>query len=110
VTGPVMGTTITVPYGGAGMIDSSVEMRFPIMSIRKMPLNGVTFLDSGDVTNTPSELSLGNLNYAVGFGLRLLTIVGPIRADFGYRLNRKGPMDPEPNTPYAFHISLGEAF
>jgi len=110
VTGPVMGTTITVPYGGAGMIDTSVEMRFPIMKIRTMPLNGVTFLDSGDVTNTPSELNLGNLNYAVGFGLRLLTIVGPIRADFGYRLNRKGPMDPEPNAPYAFHISLGEAF
>jgi outer membrane protein assembly factor BamA len=110
LTGPVMGTTITVPYGGAGMIDTSAEMRFPIMTIRKMPLNGVTFLDGGDVTNTPSELNLGNLNWAAGFGLRLLTIVGPIRADFGYRLNRKGAMDPAPNSPYAFHISLGEAF
>lgn len=110
LTGPVNGTTITVPYGGAGMLDTSVEMRFPIMTIKKMPLDGVTFLDGGDVTNTPSELDLGNLNWAAGFGLRLITIVGPIRADFGYRLNRKGPMDPEPNTPYAFHISLGEAF
>jgi len=64
----------------------------------------------GDVTNAPGDLSLGNLNWAAGVGLRLVTIVGPIRADFGYRLNRKGPMDPEPNAPFAFHISLGEAF
>lgn len=110
VTGPVNGTTITVPYGGAGLIDTSVEARFPIMKIKSMPLNGVVFLDSGDVTNTPSELNLGNLNYAAGFGLRLLTIVGPIRFDFGYRLNRTGPMDPEPGSPWAFHLSLGEAF
>jgi len=110
LTGPVNGTTVTVPYGGGGMIDTSLEMRFPIMTIKKMPLNGVTFMDGGDVTNAPGDLSLGNLNWAAGVGLRLVTIVGPIRADFGYRLNRKGPMDPEPNAPFAFHISLGEAF
>ncbi|MEO8550147.1 MAG: BamA/TamA family outer membrane protein [Kofleriaceae bacterium] len=110
VTGPVNGSTITVPYGGAGMLDTSIETRFPIMKIKTMPLNGVVFLDGGDVTNTPSELNLGNLNWAAGFGLRLLTIVGPVRFDFGYRLNRKGPMDPEPGTPWAFHLSLGEAF
>jgi hypothetical protein len=33
-----------------------------------------------------------------------------VRGDFGYRLNRTGSMDPEPNTHYAFHLSLGEAF
>jgi outer membrane protein assembly factor BamA len=110
VTGEVNGSTITVPYGGAGLLDTSIETRFPIMKIKSMPLNGVVFLDGGDVTNTPSELDLGNLNWAAGFGLRLLTIVGPVRFDFGYRLNRKGPMDPAPNTPWAFHLSLGEAF
>ncbi|MEO6771956.1 MAG: BamA/TamA family outer membrane protein [Kofleriaceae bacterium] len=110
LTGEVNGSTITVPYGGAGMIDTSVEARFPITMIKKMPLGGVVFLDGGDVKDTPAELGLGSLDWAAGFGLRLLTIVGPVRADFGYRLNHKGPMDPEPNTPYAFHLSLGEAF
>ncbi|MEP6863763.1 MAG: BamA/TamA family outer membrane protein [Deltaproteobacteria bacterium] len=110
LTGPVNGSTITVPYGGAGMIDTSIETRFPITKIKKMPLEGVVFLDGGDVTNTPAELNLGSLDWAAGLGLRLFTIVGPVRADFGYRLNHKGPMDPEPNTPYAFHLSLGEAF
>ncbi len=110
VTGPVNGSTITVPYGGAGLIDSSVEARFPIATVKAMPLGGVVFLDGGDVTETPAELSLARLNYALGFGLRLHTLIGPARFDFGYRLNRTGPMDPEPNSHYAFHLSLGEAF
>jgi outer membrane protein assembly factor BamA len=110
VTGDVMGSTMTVPYGGGGLIDSSVEARFPIMTVKKMPLHGVTFLDAGDVTDTASQLNFGNLNYAVGAGLRLLTIVGPLRVDFGYRLNRTGPTDPEPGSHFAYHLSLGEAF
>jgi outer membrane protein assembly factor BamA len=107
VTGPVNGTTITVPYGGAGLLDNSVEARFPLATVKSMPLGGVVFLD---VTDKPSELSLARLNYALGFGLRLKTIIGPARFDFGYRLNRTGPMDPEPGSKYAFHLSLGEAF
>jgi outer membrane protein assembly factor BamA len=110
VHGMVNGTTINVPYGGAGLIDTSIEARFPIMTVRAMPLGGVVFLDGGDVTETTSELSLSHLNYAAGVGLRLKTVVGPVRADFGYRLNRTGPADPEPGSTFAFHLSLGEAF
>ena len=102
--------TSRVPYGGAGLIDTSVEARFPIATVRSMPLGGVVFLDGGDVTETTSELSLSHLNYAAGVGLRLKTVVGPVRADFGYRLNRTGPTDPEPGSTFAFHLSLGEAF
>lgn len=112
VTGvdPRVGSTITVPYGGAGEIDTSLEVRFPIMKIKKMPLGGVVFLDGGDVTDKPSQLDPANLCWAAGLGLRLLTIVGPVRLDFGYRLNRTGPDDPEPLSKWAFHLSLGEAF
>ena len=59
---------------------------------------------------TTADLSLGNLNYALGAGLRAFTVIGAVRFDFGYRLNRTGPMDPEPGSHYAFHLSLGEAF
>ena len=112
VTGldPRVGSTITVPYGGAGEIDTSVEVRFPILTIKSMPLGGVVFMDGGDVTDKPSQLDLGNLNWAAGLGLRLLTIVGPVRVDFGYRLNRTTTDDPEPLSKWAFHLSLGEAF
>ncbi|MBA2539276.1 MAG: BamA/TamA family outer membrane protein [Deltaproteobacteria bacterium] len=112
VSGTLMdGREVTVPYGGAGLIDTSVESRFPIMTIRKMPLGGVVFLDGGDVTEEVGDLTLSNLAYSVGAGLRLKTIVGPIRADLGYRLNRVGTADdPAPGTKFAFHLSLGEAF
>ena len=110
VTGPVMGSTLTVPYGGAGMIDTSVEARVPIATVRETPIGGVVFLDGGDVTETPSDLTLGRLNWAVGLGVRVKTIVGPLRLDVGYRLNRTGPTDPEPGSRWAFHLSLGEAY
>ncbi|HUJ60020.1 MAG TPA: BamA/TamA family outer membrane protein [Kofleriaceae bacterium] len=110
VTGPYMGSTVTIPYGGGGLIDSSIEARIPFWHVRKMPLAGVVFLDGGDVTDRPGQLDLGHLNWAAGVGLRLITVVGPVRADVGYRLDRTGPEDPEPGSVWAFHISLGEAF
>ena len=110
VTGVVGGSTINVPYGGAGLVDTSLEARFPITMIRSMPLGGVVFVDGGDVTATPAQLDPMNLNWAAGVGLRLHTVIGPARADVGYRLNRTGPEDPDPLSTWAFHISLGEAF
>lgn len=114
VSGPMNGarggSTIDVPYGGGGLFETSLEARVPITKIRSMPLGVVTFLDGGDVTLTPSDLNLGNLHWAVGGGLRLMTIVGPVRFDVGYRLNRTGPMDPEPGTRYTYHLTIGEAF
>jgi translocation and assembly module TamA len=110
VTGMVMGNLTTVPFGGAGMIDSNFEARLREFSIRKMPLEEVAFIDGGDVTLTPQQLNVGNLCWAVGLGLRLVTVVGPVRADVAYRINRTGPEDPEPEQRYAFHLSLGEAF
>jgi outer membrane translocation and assembly module TamA len=68
------------------------------------------FLDGGDVTERPAELDVMNLQWAAGVGLRLVTVVGPVRADIGYRLNRTGPNDPQPGSTYAFHVSIGEAF
>lgn len=110
VTGRVKGTPVTVPYGGAGMIDTSIEARIPIATIKTMPLHGVVFLDGGEVTDVASQLNPFQLDWAAGAGLRLLTVVGPVRADFGYRLNHTGSMDPAPLSKYAFHLSLGEAF
>jgi outer membrane translocation and assembly module TamA len=78
--------------------------------VRDMPVGGVLFIDGGDVTETASELRLLHLCWAAGFGVRVHTIVGPVRADIGYRLNRMGPTDPEPGSTFACHISLGEAF
>jgi outer membrane protein assembly factor BamA len=110
VSGMTMTGFLSEPIGGAGMFDSSFEVRSQIGKIRTVGVGGVVFLDAGDVTLTPAELNFGNLNYALGAGLRAFTIIGAVRFDVGYRLNRTGPMDPEPGSHYAFHLSLGEAF
>jgi outer membrane protein assembly factor BamA len=99
-----------VPYGGAGMIDTSLEARLPITTVKQMPLGAVVFLDGGDVTEAPSGLDPTHLHWAIGGGLRLMTIVGPVRLDVGYRLNRTGPMEPDPGSHYAYHLTIGEAF
>lgn len=110
VVGDVDGTSRTVPYGGAVLVEAGIEARLPIGTIRKMPVGGVVFLDGADVTETAAELDLGHLHWALGLGLRLQTILGPVRFDVGYRLDRTGGTEPDPDSTYAFHLSLGEAF
>ncbi len=110
VSGIVNGNLIAIPFGGSAMIDSSIEARRLLGHIKSIGVGGVVFLDAGDVTQTIAELDPFHLHYAAGLGLRLLTIVGAVRFDLGYRLNRTTAEDPEPTGRYAFHLSLGEAF
>jgi outer membrane protein assembly factor BamA len=109
-TGERMGAQINVPYGGGGLLETSIEARVPITTIRSMPLGVVTFLDGGDVVETPGDLDLGNLHWAAGGGLRLMTVVGPVRFDVGYRLNRVRSPNPDPGSHFAYHLTIGEAF
>ncbi|HEX4417306.1 MAG TPA: BamA/TamA family outer membrane protein [Kofleriaceae bacterium] len=109
-SGDVNGVDTYVPYGGAGLIDTSVEARIPLTSVKSMPLGAAVFLDGGDVTETPGGLDPWNLHWALGAGLRLQTIVGPVRLDVGYRLNRTGMGEPDPDSHLAYHLSIGEAF
>jgi translocation and assembly module TamA len=98
-----------VPIGGEEMFLASAELRVNLFRIARHWFSIVPFIDAGDVT-MPGELRLGNLNYAAGLGLRYDTIIGPIRIDAGYRLNRYLPPNPDPNQRVAVSFSLGEAF
>jgi len=102
----------TIPFGGVALIDTSVEARIPITTLRSMPLGTAVFLDGGDVTESIESLHPWNLYWAIGAGLRLQTIVGPVRFDVGYRLNRvgNGERDPAPGSHWAYHLTIGEAF
>ncbi len=109
--GEVMGTERSVPIGGTDLFESNVELRTRIGTVKGMRLGGVVFLDGADVVDsTQQKIQLSNLHWAAGLGLRLFTPVGAVRVDAGYRLNRTGPMDPDPGSPFAFHLSIGEAF
>jgi len=92
------------PLGGEGLVILNGELRVPY---HKLELVG--FLDSGNVFAAPSDINLGELRSAVGFGVRYKSPVGPIRVDLGFKVHRQvvaGKLEPLT----AIHISLGQAF
>lgn len=86
-SGPAFTDTTTVtfsPTGGTRLLVANAELRFPAPVARDI-LRMVIFADAGAVTsNAPGEESLNDLKVTPGFGIRLQTPVGPVRADVGY--------------------------
>lgn len=64
-----------------------------------------TFVDSGNVYILVRNIDLRDLRYSAGLGLRYRTPLGPIRVDWGYKLNRR----PEESASH-FHFTIGNAF
>jgi outer membrane protein insertion porin family len=106
-----LGTPATIdkdgfPQGGEGLVIFNAEIRAPIAR----GLGIVGFVDSGNVFEHVSEISLVDLRGSVGFGVRYKSPIGPIRVDLGFKLHRdlNALGQREPLT--ALHISLGQAF
>jgi translocation and assembly module TamA len=134
-----------VPIGGERLFEGSVEGRYRLNPDFILAV----FLDTGfnnradelegDLTlRTSAGYFATHLNYAVGMGLRYVTLVGPIRADLAYRLPwgrpprvyelpgthlaapraggcfglgaRQADAVVNPEGRCALHISIGEAF
>lgn len=91
------------PLGGNSMIVGNAEARFGLFN----KLGAVVFFDYGNVYSKSFGFSVFDLKYAAGAGLRYHTIIGPIRADFGYLLN---PEYEERNDRFKIFISIGQAF
>jgi translocation and assembly module TamA len=105
-----LGNPISVVVGGAGIIETGVELRrhFEPWGIKA---GGVVFLDGGDVTLTPGELDPGHLHWAIGAGIRFFYLpIGPIRLEVAQRLDRTGSGEPSAGDKRNYIISVGEAF
>jgi outer membrane protein assembly factor BamA len=113
-TALVNGSVDSVVIGGAGEIETSLELRHPIGHWRGLPWIGAVFLDAGNVTGTAAELSPASLYWAAGAGVRVTVGPVPVRVDLGYRLNRTGPGDPLAAPAVLdrleYHLGIGEAF
>jgi outer membrane protein insertion porin family len=88
-----------LPLGGEVMATAFVEFRFPFF----WKFNGAAFVDAGQVWRTRGDFTWDNIEIAVGPAVRIMTPVGPLRFDLGYRLTDCEPSQPE----YAFHFAIG---
>ena len=79
------GRSTFVPIGGNGLLLANLELRFPLAGA----LGGVVFADSGNVWADWRDVDLGQLRTGVGVGLRYLSPIGPLRIDFGWKLDRE---------------------
>jgi outer membrane translocation and assembly module TamA len=52
-----------------------------------------------------ADISLSNLRYAAGLGVRYRSAVGPIRVDLGFKLDRQ----PDESLTH-LHVTVGHAF
>ncbi|MBI2839835.1 MAG: translocation/assembly module TamB domain-containing protein [Acidobacteria bacterium] len=89
------------PLGGAAMFILNNELRFPVLG----PLNGVVFLDVGNVFPAIKDFSFSDLREVAGFGLRIHVRSILLRLDSGFLLNRH----PGDSASRVF-FSIGQAF
>jgi outer membrane protein assembly complex protein YaeT len=102
------------PIGGNVLALLNVELRFPILG----NLRGVVFSDNGNVYRRLQVIELLNWRYNAGFGFRYDTPLGPLRVDYGFKLDRRTVRSiecPDVLVPCKeslgrWHVSLGHAF
>ncbi len=90
-----------VPTGGNALLLGNVELRFNLA--RGLTL--ATFLDTGNVYPLVGDLTLSDLRVSAGLGLRYRSPVGPLRLDWGYKLDRRAG-----ESPSRLHVTIGHAF
>ncbi len=86
-----------IPLGGVSLVDILIEARHQIF-FEKFWL--VAFYDTSMLTLKPKHFS-ETFYDSIGFGIRYLTPIGPLRVDFGF---------PQKENGFEFHISIGQVF
>jgi outer membrane protein assembly complex protein YaeT len=94
------------PTGGSGLVVMNLELRTPYWK----DVGAVGFVDAGNVFLRASDIDIGELRPAAGFGVRYRSPLGPLRADFGFNLNPQVLANGVRERTMVFHISLGQAF
>ncbi len=94
----------TLPLGGRYTLFGSVELRKSLL----WGMGVVAFLDFGQAWDRLSDFSLLPLLPSAGSGIRYASPVGPVRLDFGFRLDQNEYFANEPR--WNAHFSLSEAF
>jgi outer membrane protein assembly complex protein YaeT len=99
-------TQFGFPLGGNGTVILNGELRTAIVG----QLQGHVFIDGGNVYPLATDIDLKEIRGAVGFGALYKTPVGPVRVDFGFKLDRRELVPGTLERRMVFHVSLGQAF
>jgi outer membrane protein insertion porin family len=92
---------VLLPTGGNALLLGSVELRQDLGRYFGLAL----FSDIGNVYPLARDVTLDDLRYAAGLGLRYRSAFGPIRVDWGYKLNRRPG-----ESASRLHFAIGHAF
>ena len=75
------GRLLSRPTGGTRVLEANLELRFRLGS----SLQGVAFVDAGQLWGSTRSVDLGELGVTPGTGVRFLSPIGPLRVDIAYR-------------------------
>ena len=89
------------PQGGNGLLLGSAEVRVDVSG----GVSAAAFTDAGNVYRLASDITFSDLRYTAGIGLRYRSALGPLRADWGFKLDRR-----EGESASHFHVTIGHAF
>ncbi len=89
------------PGGGLVLIHTTTELQLRLFDHFK----GALFLDNGSLTDTLSDMGSSSFRQGAGLGLRYITPIGPLRLDYGFKLDRAAG-----ESPGRLHFAFGYAF
>ncbi len=105
LTGGTGCVNVTVPLGGRQLFIVNSELRFPLKMIMSA-LGGVVFYDGGNVYGAINfNQFVNDYTSTIGIGLRYATPIGPVRIDFGHRIEHIPGISEN-----QYFITLGQAF
>jgi outer membrane protein insertion porin family len=90
--------------GGDKYVQANVEYQIPL--IKDAGILGLVFFDIGNVYGRDENVDLSNTRESAGFGVRWYSPVGPIRLEYGQRLDAL----PEEDSGGKWEFSMGSAF
>ena len=90
-----------IPTGGNGLLLGGAELRYDV----GRRFSAAAFTEAGNVYPQVSDMTLSDMRYTAGLGLRYKSALGPLRIDWGYKLDRRVG-----EKPYHVHFTIGHAF